>query len=468
MTQNIFQYISEDFFKPLTSKYKKEYAVCIGLIFSTFQSETSYGINRETVITVLENYFDDNEIEMYFEETETRVKNPRDKANEIVTQLKKCGWIEYESVENHQINLLLNEYAVPIIECFNKIVKEEETEYQGIISQIYSTLYNEKLYTKPYELILKGVYQHTERLLSELKKLSASIKRHMEKQTNEMKADQVLEHLFSYQKNIGSKAYLRMKTSENVFYFKCGINSKLDDILSSPHIMDLAVRGYMELEATPDSGKAEDEVIKMILDVKSSFHKLNDIIEDTDRKHARCIRHAVMRAKFLLSSGNNMEEKILQILNSIVEDMNEEEHVGIYGDVEEELLNIFHLYPQKFMDVESLKTIPVAKKLGIVNDVDLVNIMTVEERELYKQALRCKNQNRFTRKNINAYAQSILEHQDRVKASSLPIENRRDLIRIIYLSIYGNNKANTYTVERSTQRVKLGTYEIPDFEIIRN
>lgn len=52
----------------------------------------------------------------------------------------------------------------------------------------------------------------------------------------------------------------------------------------------------------------------------SSFYRLDDIIEEIDRKHARYMRNAVMRAKFLLATGNNLEGKLSKILNQYVEE----------------------------------------------------------------------------------------------------------------------------------------------------
>ena len=468
MTKNIFQYIPEDFFKPLASKYKKEYAECIQLIYNTFRTEISYGINREIVISVLEGYFSDEKQEMFFEDSQEIIKSPREQANVIVRNLKSCGWIEYENVENHEINLILNEYAIPIIESFHKIIREEETEYLGIVSQIYSTVLNTELYHKPYELILKGVKENTDRLLSELKKLSASIKRHMEKQTNQMEADEVLEHLFVYQQNIGSKAYMRMKTSENIYYFRSEIIEKLNEMLGTESLLDRATLGCMELEGLSNKEEALDVVVEIINSIKSSFYRLDDIIEETEKRHAKCIRAAVMRAKFLLSTGNNMEGKLLQILNLCVEQLNQNNSASIYEDTEKELLTMIHMYPQKYLESESLRAIPVTKQVGEIDEVSSGELMSAEERQLYKEALQRKNRNRFTRKNIDQYVGTLLENQDRIKASSLEVHNRRDLIRLIYISVYGNNKSNCYYIERNRQRIQVQGYEIPDFEIVRS
>ena len=115
----------------LTSKYKKEYADCIQLIFNTFKPEISYGVNREIVVSILEAYFIEDEVEMFMEDSEQLITDPRGKANEVIRVLRECGWIEYESAESHQINIILFEYAIPIIESFNAIIKQDEAEYQA-------------------------------------------------------------------------------------------------------------------------------------------------------------------------------------------------------------------------------------------------------------------------------------------------------------------------------------------------
>ena len=98
--KSLFQVLPEDFFKPLTSKYRKEYADCIMLIFNTFKPEISYGVNREVVVRTLEDYFDTDDIEMTFDD-ENYISDAREKANGIIASLKSCGWLEYEQEKNH-------------------------------------------------------------------------------------------------------------------------------------------------------------------------------------------------------------------------------------------------------------------------------------------------------------------------------------------------------------------------------
>lgn len=466
--KNLFSVIPEEFFKPLTSKYKKEYVDCIQLIFNTYRSELSYGVDRDIVLSTLESYFEENSIDgMIFEEENTIANDSRSKANAVIRILKECRWIEYENVENYRINVVLQDYAATIIESFNKIVKDDEMEYQSVISQINSTLLNKDSYSKPYEYILKRINDNTEELISGLKKLNISIKKHMDLQTNEMDTREILEHFFKYHKGIGSKAYLRMKTSDNVSYFRNSIIEKLDLILQSNEILSAAVDGYIEIEQVDDREVAHEEVVNIIMNIKSSFYRIDDIIEEIDRKHAKYQQGAVMRAKFLLSTGNNVEGKISHILNYLSDEFNKDEILNLYDESPEPLLQIFNIFPQRFLDNESLKTVAISKKIGTVEDLEDGFTISEEERDKYLIIWNEKNKTRFSRRNISAYVEELLEKQERIAVSSLPLENKRDMIRIIFISLYGRNPANCYKLEQKDSKITINGFTFSDFEIIR-
>ena len=464
MGKNLFDILPADFFKPLTSKYKRIYADSIMIMFNTFKPEISYGVNREIVVKVLLDYFETDDDEITFDD-ETFVSDAREKANGVIAMLKSCGWLEYEQTDDHQLNVVMFEYAIPVIESMNRIIREEETEYQGLISQIHSTLQNDELLSKPYELIIMGVEENTERLISELKRLSVSIKRHMDRQTNDMDAGQVLEHFFKYHQDIGSKAYLRMKTAENISYFRSSIIDRLDYMLGSHEIMERAVQGYMEVKKVTDSDIAYEDLVSDLMDIKSSFYRLDDIIDDIDRKHTKYMRGAVRRAEFLLATGNNLEGKLSRILNDVSDRINTEG--SDMNEAETDISMLVSLFPQRFMDPESLKTMPVKKKMAEIGRIDTTPVMSEEERALYKEALRQKNRRRFTRRNINEYLSELLKDREKIPVTDISVTSRRDVIRLIYVSIYSGNAANNYTIRRTHENVRIGEYSIPFFEIIR-
>jgi hypothetical protein len=70
-----------------------------------------------------------------------------------------------------------------------------------------------------------------------------------------------MEHFFSYNENIGSKAYHRMKTNDNVSRFRNTIESRLSDLLSDEHIMEQAVLGYQNIENENDREEAYNKAL---------------------------------------------------------------------------------------------------------------------------------------------------------------------------------------------------------------
>ena len=96
--------------------------------------------------------------------------------------------------------------------------------------------------------------------------------------------------------------------------------------------------------------------------------RLDEIINEIDRKHARYQRNAVMRARFLLSSCNNMEGKISQILADMVKQLNEEAEL-IYTNQRRGMDGALSYISPEFLDNESQRTIPVSRKLGKIDEL---------------------------------------------------------------------------------------------------
>lgn len=106
---NLFQIVPEDFFKPLTSKYKTTYIDCLRLIYNTYKTELSFGVDKEIIVAELEHYFDSEPAaEMVFDEDDNEVaRDSRAKANAIIRRLKDSGWIEYELANDFKVKVNL-------------------------------------------------------------------------------------------------------------------------------------------------------------------------------------------------------------------------------------------------------------------------------------------------------------------------------------------------------------------------
>ncbi|WP_019155470.1 Wadjet anti-phage system protein JetA family protein [Robertmurraya massiliosenegalensis] len=465
---NLFNIISEDFFKPLTSKYKTTYIDCIRLIYNTYKTELSFGVDKEVILAELESYFEDQSSEdMIFDDNEEIAKDSRAKANAILRNLKDSGWLEYEVSNDYRVKINLFDYAATMIESFNKILKNEEMEYQSLVSQIHATLLNKEAYVKPYEYIIKRVVENTEELITGLKKLNTNIKKYIDAITNEKTAGEIVQDFFVYHKDIGSKAYHRIKTSDNISHFRTSIIENLYNILNDKNIFERAVLGYMEIEQVEEKVEAEDLLRGKILNVISAFRNYDDIISEIDNKNAKYIGSAVARAKFLLTNTNNTEGKISKILAYLSDEFNRDETINLYDEVDDTLLNVFNIFPQGFIDSDSLYVVPISRKMSMPQELSSTLGISEDERERRKLALHEKNKNRFSRKNINTYIEELLRDKQAVLASTLPLDTKRDLIRIIFINLYGKDKKSMYKTTQTNEVITVNDFRFSDFVIER-
>jgi hypothetical protein len=466
---HLFQIVPDNFFKPLVGKYKSTYVDCLVLTYNTYRSELSFGVDREVIVSTLEDYF--NQLpatDLILDEDDNEVyRDSRAKANAIVRSLKECGWIDYEVAHDFRTQINLLDYAASMIESFNKLIRNEEMEYQSLVSQIHATLLNRDGYIKPYEYIIKRVVENTEELMAGFKKLNTSIRKHIETITNDKSAAEIVENFFVYHKDIGSKAYHRIKTSDNISHFRLSILEQLSTILNDETIFRRAIEGCMEIEQLRDLVEAERELRGRIVTIMAAFRNLDAIITEIDYKHSKYISSAVARAKFLLTNTTNAEGKINRILTLLAFELNKEDAPDLNDESSEEVLSIFNIFPQHFIDQDSLYVVPISRKMAKPEALGEQLALTKEERELRKLALQERNRNRFSHKHINQFIADQTRDSRTILASSLLLETRRDLIRLIFISLYGNDPRSLYHVIANEQIVTINGYRFRDFLIVR-
>lgn len=467
-TLNLFSIIPQDFFKVLTSKNKVIYVDCLLVIYSSYKNELSFGVDKEVLVSQLEQYFEDKTEELVFDEDDIETaKDARSKAQGVLLRLKNSGWIEYDQPSDFSIKVSLLDYAITMIETFNKILSNEEAEYQSQVVQIYSTLINEENYKRPYEYILKSVIENTSKLNTDLKRLNTNIKKYIEAITNEKNASEIISDFFMYHDEIGSKSYHRLKTSDNISNFRNTIIERLRNILNDEQIFLMALAGFKEIENITNEVIASEQLREQILFVISAIQNVDEIIKEIDYKHSRYISSAIARAKFLLNNTNNTEGKVSLILNYVVEELNNTEGIGLNDVIEDDLSDIFNLFPQSFVDNDSLYAIPITRKM--VNPEVFSNQMGLsqEERALRKLSMQERNKRRFSLKNINTYVNEVLKENRSVLASTLPLHNKRDLIRVIFISLYGRDAKSTYRVRSLDKEIVKSGFKFNDFMIER-
>lgn len=465
---SLFKIVPEDFFKVLTSKNKEIYVDCLLVIYNSYKNELSFGVDKEIILYQLEQYFENKNEELVFDEDDAEVaRDARSKANGILLRLKNNGWIEYDQPSDFRVKVNLMDYAITMIETFNKISSNEEIEYQSQFAQIYSTLINQENYSKPYEFILKSVIESTESLISKLKKLNTNIKKYIDDITNDKTANEIVKDFFTYHSEIGSKAYHRLKTSDNVSNFRNTIIEQLRFILNDENVFERALKGYIEIENITEDSNAENQLKAKIIAIINAFINFDDITSEIDFKHSRYMASAIARAKFLLNNTNNVEGKIALVLNYLVEELNDDDSSNLNDVIEDEMVTMFSLYPQAPVDNNSMYVVPITRKMALPDVFSDQFGLSEAERELRKMLIKEQNKRRFSLKNINTYVDELLKENRSVVASSLPINEKRDMIKLIFISLYGRDEKSMYRIKPLETHVIVNEYKFSDFLIER-
>lgn len=464
----LFDVVGESFFRPLASQFKSIYVDCLNIIYNSYRTELSYGADRDVMVAKLADYFENLGVsEIQFEDEEETLRDSKTKASTFLRKLKEYGWVEYDIGNDQKIRIIMPNHAITFIQTINSVTNNEETEYQSEISAIYSLLTNEELLLRPYVQVIKPVYDHTLSLFTGLKKLNTSIRKYIEELTADKTSEEILEAFFNYHDEIGSKAYYRIKTSDNVSRFRNVIVSRLQDILGDKERFELVVQGYLNVENKNDIDDAREDVHQMIADIINHFRSYDDIVEEIDKKNTKYIRNAVERARFLLLNSNNAEGKISKILQMMANEFNQDEETRLTEDASDDICALFNMFPQGFLSGESLKTIAISKKITDVDEIFNGFEMSEEERELRRMAIYEKNKNRFSKKNVTEFVNKLLESKPTVSASEIEVNSRRDMIRVIFISLYGHADKSEYIIIPKEEMIEKEGFRFRDFEIKR-
>lgn len=123
------------------------------------------------------------------------------------------------------------------------------------------------------------------------------------------------------------------------------------------------------------------------------------------------------------------------------------------------------MFPQNFISGESLKTIGISKKLGNVDEIFTSRIISEEDMQKRRAALKNKTKHRFSRKNINAFVQMLLKDKTEINASEIEVSSKRDMIRLIFICIYGRDKKSEFIVMPKEKIIHEKGFTFKDFTL---
>ena len=359
----LFDVIPENFFRPLAAPGKIVYWECICRLFSVTSRQLSFGVERDVLVDELQYYFDSamsaDIPEEEFEETGSMTS--RDKANFMLRRLESYGWIYIDVDYSYVQRVNFRDYAIQIIKSLIAVSEERRAEYQGYIYTIYNLA---RAGGSNPGLGLLQIVENMDALITGLKSLNANIKRYIDELTKHSTVAEIMDALLNdYYTNVVDKAYHRLLTSDNVAKFRPEIIERLEANSRSGRFLKAAAEEISELrEISPE--EARELVLELLHEVIDAFRSMDEILDEINKKNTRYQRAAINRARFLLSSSEDIRGQLKEILTFMNERIQEQniDYSAVY-ELEEtdRLIKIFYW---DYLDMDSLYP-PVEGKKGL-------------------------------------------------------------------------------------------------------
>lgn len=465
----LFDVLPDNFFGPLAAPGKRVYWECISRLFAVTSRQLSFGVERDVLVDELQYYFDSAmaaDLEQGEDDPDggayTKAMGSRDKANFILRRLESYGWISVDTDYSYVQRVNFKDYAVQMIRVLQAISEERKTEYQGYIYTIYNLV---RAGGDNQGLGLLQIVENTDALMTGLKSLNANIKRYIDELTKHSTVAEIMDALLNdYYSNVVDKAYHRLLTSDNVSKFRPEIIERLEADSRSGVFVEKAAKEIAELKELVEED-AREQVLQMLHEVIETFRQMDDILDEINKKNTRYQRAAINRARFLLSSSEDIRGQIKDILSFMNGRIQEEglDYNGIYEL--EELDRLIRIFSWEYLDTDSLYAPSEGRKEFVPQPSETVeaNETLREEKRLLMQA---KLERILSVEKIMSYVEEMLAGRESMQASELPLERTDDFIRLIYVRLYGQRKNVNYRLELKGPAEKNG-YRFRDFVIHR-
>lgn len=260
--------------------------------------------------------------------------------------------------------------------------------------------------------------------------------------------------LNDYYSNVVDKAYHRLLTSDNVSKFRPEIIERLEADSRSLSFLERAAGEIAELkELSPED--ARELVLQMLHEVIETFRQMDDILGEINKKNTRYQRAAINRARFLLSSSEDVRGQIKEILTFVNGKIQEQEldYNGIYQL--EELDRLIRIFSWEYLDIDSLYA-PTEGRREFKPQPYEEPERNEELREEKRLLMLAKLERVLSVEKIMSYVDEVLTGKERMLASELPLAGAADFMRLIYIRLYGQRKHVNYRLELKEPTEKNG------------
>ena len=439
---NVFDSIPDGFFNCLASSANhRVYADCLELIFSQYDKEISYRLERSYLRDVLASFLLENHLDLSDEEN--LFINGNDEANFILRKFISIGWLEEDQDDaTFEKYIVMTDNGVALAEFLQRLKTPVNPEFSSYILNIYNR-FNSREYEKKQELynfILKPTFLDAKALASSLKKLSTSIKKIIEKMNHEGSLESLTENIISYCDGDFIKEYSRLVHQQNIHIYRNFITRKLEELKQPEHFTLLCKELLAEEKAHRNqisNMEAEERIYEMIDSTKKFLHDdYNKIMDDIKQKINTYIHIAIARERMLRNKGLDIRGVVEQTLRILIssEETSEKIETGA----------LFNLQKFEYIDQSSLMY-PHKRQHVLHNTESDYFELSKEELERQKYILEQESHNPYSKDEMKKYMDDLFKQNEIVDNENFNYSSKEEILKSLAAVSYA--KENGYSIE---------------------
>lgn len=460
---NVFDSIPDGFFNLLASSANhRAYADCLELIFSQYDKEISYRLERSYLRDVLAAFLLENHLDLSDEEHSMSSGN--DEANFVLRKFISVGWLEEEQDDTtFEKYIVMTDNGIELAKFLQRLKRPATPEFSSYILNIYNR-FNSKEYENKQELynfILKPTFSDAKSLSSDLKKLSTSIKKIIEKMNHEGTLESLTENIISYCDGDFIKEYSRLVHQQNIHIYRNFITRKLDELKQQDNFTLLCTELLSEEKSHRNqisNMEAEERIYEMIDSTKKFLHDdYNKIMDDIKQKINTYIHIAIARERMLRNKGLDIRGVVEQTLRVLISSELTSENI--------ETGALFNLHKFEYIDLSSIMY-PHKSQQVLYNTETEYFELSKEEMERQKYILEQESHNPYSKDEMKKYMDDLYNQNEIVDNETFNYANKEDILKSLAAVSYA--KENGYSIETDGTYIENENYVIKHWRARKN
>lgn len=457
----------QDFFKPLSSKYREQIVQCLSLLYQRqYSANADYGSapDRELLLEVFEEALMSSAAHIFEEEGESqepRFKSHREQAAWVLSQLLDAGWIERQvDTATLQSSFPLSRmgriFSLALVESDSTQIRTRHRNTRNTLNALEAFHARGEIYD------LLDAYDYSERIISDFSDVISELEERKRELVREVEAQQLVqqatEHFFDFmEKRFKPDIAVRL-SADSVEKHREDIGKALRKIKRKSR-EDKASAERKLRQSVPGLCREQDSYLMHVLDtIEQRMRNAADVMLPALR---RALHSFTKRADIIIRQlsfmNSHRQGDMVEVCRELA-DLDGEQYAARLEAAAEHMATM----RLGLIDPKQLRLLERKQKQWVDASVqEQGSIDQAAQRELMIQQL-LDQAFISNRQDISHYVQHALRAGRSISTRDLPIDNAKDLIAMAHVielgSVNSLSSELRFYVRPTGERVTNGEY----------